>query len=77
MGAINNDWLDAIGGEFRQPYYKELYDFIISEYSRKVIYPKANDIFNAFHLTPLSKVKAAILGQDPYNNEGQAHGLCF
>lgn len=77
MGAINNDWLDAIGGEFRQPYYKELYDFIISEYSRKVIYPKTNDIFNAFHLTPLSKVKAVILGQDPYHNEGQAHGLCF
>ncbi|TAH75111.1 MAG: uracil-DNA glycosylase [Anaerolineaceae bacterium] len=77
MSAITNDWLDAIGGEFRQPYYKELYNFIKSEYSNKVIYPKADDIFNAFHLTPLSQVKAVILGQDPYHNEGQAHGLCF
>lgn len=77
MSAINNDWLEAIGSEFRLPYYKELYQFIKAEYSRCVIYPNAADIFNAFHFTPLSKVKVVILGQDPYHNEGQAHGLCF
>jgi uracil-DNA glycosylase len=77
MSAINNDWLDAIGGEFHQPYYSELYKFVKSEYSRFVTYPNAEDIFNAFHFTPLSKVKVVILGQDPYHNEGQAHGLCF
>ncbi len=77
MGAIENDWLDAISDEFRKPYYHELYKFIKSEYTHYIIYPKAEDIFNAFHFTPLSKVKVVILGQDPYHNEGQAHGLCF
>ncbi len=77
MSAIENDWLEAIGSEFRQPYYAELYKFIKSEYSRSIIYPSAEDIFNAFHFTPLSQVKIVVLGQDPYHNEGQAHGLCF
>ena len=77
MGAITNDWLDAIGGEFRKDYYKELYQFVKDEYSRYVIYPNSEDFFNAFHFTPLSKVKAVILGQDPYHGAGQAHGLCF
>lgn len=77
MGAITNDWLDAIGGEFRKDYYKELYQFVKDEYSRYVIYPNSEDIFNAFHFTPLTKVKAVILGQDPYHGAGQAHGLCF
>lgn len=77
MGAIQNDWLQAIGQEFKMPYYAQLYQFVKSEYSRYIIYPNADDIFNAFHLTPLSQVKVVILGQDPYHNEGQAHGLCF
>ena len=77
MGAIVNDWLQAIGSEFKKPYYAELYRFVKNEYSSYTIYPKADDIFNAFHLTPLSKVKVVIIGQDPYRNEGQAHGLCF
>jgi uracil-DNA glycosylase len=77
MGAISNDWLNAIGGEFRQTYYKELYEFVKAEYGRYIIYPNANDIFNAFHFTPLGEVKIVILGQDPYHNVGQAHGLCF
>lgn len=77
MGAIQNDWLSAIGGEFRKPYYKKLYDFVKEEYSTRVIYPPADDIFNALHLTPLKAVKVVILGQDPYHNERQAHGLSF
>ena len=77
MGAIQNDWLQAVGGDFRKPYYKELYDFVKEEYSTRVIYPPADDIFNALHLTPLKEVKVVILGQDPYHNEHQAHGLSF
>lgn len=77
MGAIQNDWLQAVGGEFRKPYYKQLYEFVKEEYSTRVIYPPADDIFNALHLTPLKEVKVVILGQDPYHNEHQAHGLSF
>lgn len=77
MAAINNDWLEALQGEFRKPYYKELFEKVKDEYSRYQIFPPADDIFNAFHLTPFSKVKVVILGQDPYHNVGQAHGLCF
>lgn len=74
---INNDWLEYIQDEFKKPYYRELYQFVRKEYGTHVIYPPADDIFNAFHLTPLSKVKVLILGQDPYHGEHQAHGLCF
>ncbi|MBP3339347.1 MAG: uracil-DNA glycosylase [Lachnospiraceae bacterium] len=77
MAAINNDWLDYLNDEFKKPYYKELYTKVNNEYSQQVIYPPADDIFNAYHLTPLSKVKVVIIGQDPYHNVGQAHGLCF
>jgi len=77
LGAINNDWLEAVGSEFNEPYYTELYQYVKTEYNKYIVYPKANDIFNAFHFTPLHEVKVVILGQDPYHNEGQAHGLCF
>lgn len=77
MAAINNDWLDALRGEFRKPYYRELFEKVNEEYRKFQVFPPADDIFNAFHLTPLSKVKVVILGQDPYHNVGQAHGLCF
>lgn len=77
MAMINNDWLEYIQDEFKKPYYRELYQFVRKEYGTHVIYPPADDIFNAFHLTPLSKVKVLILGQDPYHGEHQAHGLCF
>ncbi len=77
MGAITNDWLEAIGDEFHKDYYRELYNFVKDEYNHYVIYPKAEDLFNAFHFTPLSKVKVVIIGQDPYHGENQAHGLCF
>ncbi len=74
---IQNDWLQAVGAEFKQPYYRQLYQFVREEYSTHVIYPPADDIFNALHLTPLSEVKVLILGQDPYHNAHQAHGLSF
>lgn len=77
MAAISNDWLEALKGEFRKPYYKELFQKVNEEYQTKQIFPPADDIFNAFHLTPLKDVKVVILGQDPYHNVGQAHGLCF
>ncbi|MBO4514417.1 MAG: uracil-DNA glycosylase [Lachnospiraceae bacterium] len=77
MGMIENDWLPALAPEFRKPYYRQLYQFIKEEYGTKQIFPPAEDIFNAFHLTPLGKVKVVILGQDPYHDVGQAHGLCF
>ena len=77
MAMIENDWLTELGQEFAKPYYKELYQFVLDEYNTTQVFPPADDIFNAFHLTPLSQVKVVIIGQDPYHNVGQAHGLCF
>lgn len=77
MAAISNDWLPVLAPEFRKPYYKELFQFVQTEYQTRQIFPPAQDLFNALHLTPLSKVKVVILGQDPYHGDGQAHGLCF
>ena len=77
MAAIDNDWLPAVNAEFKKPYYADLYKFVKEEYSKVAVYPPADEIFSALHLTPLSKVKVVIIGQDPYHNVGQAHGLCF
>ncbi|MBM6948948.1 uracil-DNA glycosylase [Mordavella massiliensis] len=77
MAAISNDWLDALKGEFKKPYYKQLFETVKKEYAAHPVFPPSEDIFNAFHLTPLKDVKVVILGQDPYHNVGQAHGLCF
>ena len=77
MAMISNDWLTVVQKEFEKPYYRELYRFVKHEYETTVVYPPSDDIFNALHLTPLSEVKVLIVGQDPYHEEGQAHGLCF
>lgn len=77
MGAIANDWLEPLSPEFKKPYYAKLYKTVQQEYNTRLIFPPANDIFNAFEFTPLSEVKVVILGQDPYHGDGQAHGLCF
>ena len=77
MAMLSNDWAEALGAEFRKPYYKQLYQFVREEYSKAVVYPPADDIFNAFHFTPLREVKVLLLGQDPYHNEHQAHGMSF
>lgn len=77
MAMITNDWAKALKGEFSKPYYRNLYEKVKEEYSHYQVFPDSDDIFNAFHLTPLRDVKVVIIGQDPYHNEGQAHGLCF
>ena len=77
MAAITNDWLAELSPEFRKPYYKKLYLTLKQEYAKEQIYPPSEEVFNAFHLTPLSQVKVLILGQAPYHEPGQAHGLSF
>ena len=77
MPGLSGEWKEALQGEFSKEYYRKLYLFIRDEYSRVPVYPKSEEIYTAFHLTPLDKVKVVILGQDPYHNVGQAHGLCF
>ena len=77
MAAINGDWQEALKDEFKKDYYKQLFEKVNEEYRTRLIFPPANDIFNAFHLTPLKDVKVVILGQDPYHGNNQAHGLCF
>lgn len=77
MSAITGQWKEALQEEYSKEYYRKLFMFIKDAYSKSVVYPPSGDIFNAFHLTPMEKVKVVILGQDPYHNQGQAHGLCF
>lgn len=77
MVNIGNSWDDVLKGEFEKDYYLRLREFLKREYSTRVIYPDMYDIFNALRLTPYEDVKAVILGQDPYHQPGQAHGLCF
>ena len=77
MAAISNDWLAPLTPEFAKPYYRELYKKVKEEYATHMIFPPSNEVFSAFELTPLADVKVVILGQDPYHNVGQAHGLCF
>ena len=75
--AIDNDWLEPLSAEFKKPYYRALYSFVKNEYNSGVVYPPSGDIFNAYKETPLKNVKVLILGQDPYHEPGQAHGLSF
>ena len=77
MNMLDGEWAKAVGAEFKKPYYRDLYNFVRDEYATHVVYPPADDIFNAMHFTPLNKVKVLILGQDPYHNVNQAHGLSF
>ena len=74
---IENEWLAPLKPEFSKPYYAKLYRFVNDEYKRAVIYPQKQDVFRAYEETPIDKVKVLILGQDPYHEPGQAHGLCF
>jgi uracil-DNA glycosylase len=74
---IGNDWDLSLKDEFEKEYFLKINEFIDEEYASKTIYPPYEDIFNAFKLTPLCNVKVVILGQDPYHEKGQAHGLAF
>lgn len=77
MAALSGDWKEALEPEFNKEYYRDLYNFVSKEYRERIIYPPADEVFSAFHFTPLSNVKVLILGQDPYHEENQAHGLSF
>ena len=73
-----NTWSEALGEEKQQPYFRQILDTVKAEReSGQVIYPPAHDVFNAFKATEFNQVKVVVLGQDPYHNEGQAHGLSF
>lgn len=74
---INNEWKLVLQDFFQKESWKELASFIRKEYSTKKVFPEGKNIFKALDLTPFSKVKVIILGQDPYHDEGQAHGLSF
>ena len=75
---IEQSWKDALSPEFEKDYFKNLTEFVRGAYmSGKTIYPEPKNIFNAFNLCPLDKVRVVIIGQDPYHEPGQAHGLCF
>lgn len=74
---IQNQWLSVLKDEFKKDYYAKLFEFVKAEYATRQIFPPSEEIFNAFHFTDYDKVKVVILGQDPYHNDGQAHGLCF
>ena len=77
MVNIGNEWDALLADEFKKDYYLRLRQFLKSEYSTREIYPAAENIFNALKNTSYSDVKAVLLGQDPYHEPGQAHGLCF
>lgn len=74
---IEESWLRQLGGEFEQPYFARLAEFVRSEYRSGTCYPPAALVFNAFNLCPFDDVKVVIIGQDPYHEAGQAHGLSF
>lgn len=77
MVQIEESWGNALGGEFSKDYFARLTAFVRNEYRQYRCYPPGQEIFNAFNLCPLDKVKVVILGQDPYHGPGQAEGLCF
>lgn len=74
---IGNNWDLALKNEFESDYFRQIMEFVDDEYAKKTVYPPYDDIFNAFKLTDIEDVKVVILGQDPYHEEGQAHGLAF
>ena len=77
MIEIGNDWNEILEEEVKKDYYKHLRKFLIEEYKTKTIYPDKHDIFNALKASSYKDTKVVILGQDPYHEEGQAHGLAF
>ncbi len=74
---IEDSWKAALSHDFAQPYFSNLKQFLVEEKQQYKVFPPGKQIFSAFNLTPFDKVKVVILGQDPYHDDGQAHGLCF
>ena len=74
---IEESWKRVLAGEFASEYFARLAAFVKAAYAKGVVYPPGKYIFEAFNRTPFDKVKVVIIGQDPYHNPGQAHGLCF
>ena len=74
---IEESWKKVLWDEFQQPYFAELKQFLLEEKRKYTVYPPGPLIFNAFNKTPFDKVKVVLIGQDPYHEPGQAHGLCF
>ena len=74
---IDESWKEVLEVEFRADYFSKLKDFLVEERTKYTVYPPGSKMFAAFDRTPFDKVKAVIIGQDPYHNPGQAHGLCF
>lgn len=77
MVKLGNDWDEVLNGEFEKPYYIEIREFLKKEYATQIVYPDMYDIFNALKATSFKDTKVVILGQDPYHNPGQAHGMSF
>ena len=77
MRPLGNDWDEILRDEIKKPYYLALREFLKSEYASKTIYPHMDDIYSALRTTPFEGVKVVILGQDPYINPGEAHGMAF
>lgn len=77
MVIFNNSWNEILKEDFLTDSYKSLRKFLINEYKTKIIYPDKYNIFNAFHFTPIEKIKVIIIGQDPYHSPGAAMGLAF
>ena len=75
--TIEQSWKEVLNDEFQLPYFEQLTQFVKEEYATNTIFPPGKLIFNAFNLCPFNQVKVVILGQDPYHNIGQAHGLSF
>lgn len=74
---LPSDWREALAAEFEKPYWDELQSFVAEERKTQQVFPPEAEVFSAFELAPYSSVRLVILGQDPYHDDGQAHGLCF
>ncbi len=74
---IDESWRVLLQDEFDKPYFQQLTEFVKQEYQTNVVYPEGKNIFNAFNLCPFNNIKVVIIGQDPYHEPNQAHGLCF
>ena len=75
--ALPPSWQSVLGEELEKPYFQELMRFVAQERAKHQVFPPEEEVFSAFHLTPYDRIRVLLLGQDPYHDEGQAHGLCF